>query len=92
MIITCRKYKTSRRSIHETEPAFLLFLFGKLMPEAKFRFITFDRDNYTKSCLTFLLFNVVPEKVSVSIENNYNIIPAMREIARMNSHIDWNAV
>ena len=92
MHIHCRKYKASCKSIHETEPSFLRSFFDKLMPDTRFRFITFEKDDYRKSCLTFLFCSEIPEKVMVNVDYPVDVAPAIREIVRLNTRIQWDRV
>ncbi|MDP9041902.1 MAG: hypothetical protein M3N30_07960 [Bacteroidota bacterium] len=88
----CRKYKTSRQQIREIEPAYLASFLDKLMPDAQFRFITFEKDDYKKANLTFLLCKLIPEKVMVSVEHASDLRPAIHQIMAMNPRVKWNSM
>lgn len=92
MPVNCRKYKTSRQHVHECEPAYLAAFLEKQMPGAQFRFITFEKDDYKRASLTFLLCHSMPEKVTIAVESGIDLEAAIRQIIVLNPSVRWDNV
>ena len=92
MPVNCRKYKTSRQHIHETEPAYLAAFLERQMPGARFRFITFEKDDYKRAGLTFLLCQSIPEKITIAVESAVDLEPAICQIIVLNPSVRWDDV
>lgn len=88
----CRKYKTSRENLRTTDPSMLRSFVEKLISGTTFRFVTFEQDDYRDASVTFLFYKKAPESVLMEVQSISDISGAVREIIRLNTRIDWDAV
>ena len=77
------KINLTRRFLEKTK-AKLEALLHFAAPDEQFRFVTFERDDYSEHKLTMLLFNFIPDRVFVTVPHNYSLDKAVAEVAQLN--------
>lgn len=88
----CRKYKNSREYLRTTDPSFLRSFIEKLTQGTTFRFVTFEQDDFRAEAVTFLFYELPPERILMQIKHASDTSRAVREIIRLNTRIEWDAV
>ncbi len=72
------------------EPEYLDSFFRKIVPDEEFRFITFQKQDFHLGNLTILLFNFVPDSVSVTVDSALDIEGALMELTLLNPGTRWD--
>ena len=88
----CQQFKTSRRTFQEINPCYLNSFLRQLVPDEQFRFITFETTDYRNNNVTYLLYNYIPESVTLTVECAAEIEPAIDELAQLNPNVQWSGV
>lgn len=90
--VQCRKYKTSRQHILQTERAYLAAFLERQMPGAQFRFITFEKDDYRSGGITFIMCNLIPETVMIEVAIAADLQRAIGHVIGLNPSVRWDEV